>query len=162
MHPWAVRLSSVCVIVPVSTGESSTVVSPYLPGGVSDGQWHTLQIRYYNKVPVPLLSLKHGALSPQGVSERLWLSRALTLPHGGGCGEKVDVIFCHRVGAGGGEPSGPHLEAAGICFVHYPCPHPFPAQLAGLRDVRPASPTLQQLRSAWAMLRPFPCGCVSL
>uniref|UniRef100_A0A8C4JZJ6 Cadherin EGF LAG seven-pass G-type receptor 3 n=1 Tax=Dromaius novaehollandiae TaxID=8790 RepID=A0A8C4JZJ6_DRONO len=37
-----------------STGESSTVVSPYLPGGVSDGQWHTLQLHYYNKVRVPL------------------------------------------------------------------------------------------------------------
>lgn len=56
MRPRAVQLSSACVIVPVSAGESSTVVSPYLPGGVSDGQWHTLQLRYYNKVPVPLLS----------------------------------------------------------------------------------------------------------
>lgn len=32
------------------------MVSPYLPGGVSDGQWHTLQLRYYNKVRVPQLS----------------------------------------------------------------------------------------------------------
>ncbi|KAJ8384168.1 hypothetical protein AAFF_G00207860 [Aldrovandia affinis] len=32
-----------------STGESSTQVSPYLPGGVSDGDWHTVHIHYYNK-----------------------------------------------------------------------------------------------------------------
>lgn len=33
-----------------ATGESSTQVSPYLPGGVSDGSWHTVHIHYYNKV----------------------------------------------------------------------------------------------------------------
>ncbi|KAK2529500.1 Celsr3 [Columba guinea] len=43
-----------------STGESSTVVSPYLPGGVSDGQWHTLQIRYYNKPKVSALGVVQG------------------------------------------------------------------------------------------------------
>ncbi|KPP64742.1 cadherin EGF LAG seven-pass G-type receptor 3-like [Scleropages formosus] len=32
-----------------STGESSTQVSPYLPGGVSDGNWHTVHIHYSNK-----------------------------------------------------------------------------------------------------------------
>lgn len=32
------------------TGESSTQVSPYLAGGVSDGNWHTVHIHYYNKV----------------------------------------------------------------------------------------------------------------
>ncbi|XP_036388557.1 LOW QUALITY PROTEIN: cadherin EGF LAG seven-pass G-type receptor 3 [Megalops cyprinoides] len=32
-----------------STGESSTQVNPYLPGGVSDGDWHTIHIHYYNK-----------------------------------------------------------------------------------------------------------------
>uniref|UniRef100_A0A8B9IZB0 Cadherin EGF LAG seven-pass G-type receptor 3 n=1 Tax=Amazona collaria TaxID=241587 RepID=A0A8B9IZB0_9PSIT len=43
-----------------STGESSTVVSPYLPGGVSDGQWHTLQLRYYNKPKVSALGVVQG------------------------------------------------------------------------------------------------------
>lgn len=32
------------------TGESNTVVSPTVPGGLSDGQWHTVHLRYYNKV----------------------------------------------------------------------------------------------------------------
>uniref|UniRef100_A0A8C3DJ17 Cadherin EGF LAG seven-pass G-type receptor 3 n=1 Tax=Corvus moneduloides TaxID=1196302 RepID=A0A8C3DJ17_CORMO len=43
-----------------STGESSTVVSPYLPGGVSDGQWHTLQLHYYNKPKVSTLGVVQG------------------------------------------------------------------------------------------------------
>uniref|UniRef100_A0AAR2K2Z6 Cadherin, EGF LAG seven-pass G-type receptor 3 n=1 Tax=Pygocentrus nattereri TaxID=42514 RepID=A0AAR2K2Z6_PYGNA len=38
------------VVLKYSTGESSTQVSPYLPGGVSDGNWHTVHIHYYNKV----------------------------------------------------------------------------------------------------------------
>ena len=27
-------------------------MSPFVPGGVSDGQWHTVQLKYYNKVGV--------------------------------------------------------------------------------------------------------------
>ncbi|XP_051913284.1 cadherin EGF LAG seven-pass G-type receptor 3 isoform X2 [Hippocampus zosterae] len=37
------------VVLKYSTGESSTLVSPFLPGGVSDGEWHTVHIHYYNK-----------------------------------------------------------------------------------------------------------------
>ncbi|KAF4072460.1 hypothetical protein AMELA_G00263260 [Ameiurus melas] len=37
------------VVLKYSTGKSSTQVSPYLPGGVSDGNWHTVHIHYYNK-----------------------------------------------------------------------------------------------------------------
>lgn len=25
-------------------------MAPYVPGGVSDGQWHSVQLHYYNKV----------------------------------------------------------------------------------------------------------------
>lgn len=35
-------------------GESNTVVSPTVPGGLSDGQWHTVHLRYYNKVGTTL------------------------------------------------------------------------------------------------------------
>uniref|UniRef100_A0A8C1TBI0 Cadherin, EGF LAG seven-pass G-type receptor 3 n=1 Tax=Cyprinus carpio TaxID=7962 RepID=A0A8C1TBI0_CYPCA len=38
------------MVLKYSTGESSTQVSPYLPAGVSDGNWHTVHIHYYNKV----------------------------------------------------------------------------------------------------------------
>lgn len=37
----------------IPTGESNTVVSPTVPGGLSDGQWHRVHLRYYNKVGVP-------------------------------------------------------------------------------------------------------------
>ncbi|KAM8976686.1 cadherin EGF LAG seven-pass G-type receptor 2 [Pelodytes ibericus] len=46
-----------------SAGEFTTTVSPYISGGVSDGQWHTVHLRYYNK---PIVS-KTGEL--QGPSE---------------------------------------------------------------------------------------------
>ncbi|XP_019369272.1 PREDICTED: cadherin EGF LAG seven-pass G-type receptor 2, partial [Gavialis gangeticus] len=47
-----------------SAGESTTAVSPFIPGGVSDGQWHTVQLQYYNK---PIIG-KSGV--PQGPSEQ--------------------------------------------------------------------------------------------
>lgn len=52
LHDWEGRLSSsrqpsACI---PPTGESNTVVSPTVPGGLSDGQWHTVRLRYYNKV----------------------------------------------------------------------------------------------------------------
>uniref|UniRef100_A0A4W5RPL4 Cadherin EGF LAG seven-pass G-type receptor 3 n=1 Tax=Hucho hucho TaxID=62062 RepID=A0A4W5RPL4_9TELE len=37
------------VVLKYSTGELSTQVSPFLPGGVADGNWHTVHIHYYNK-----------------------------------------------------------------------------------------------------------------
>uniref|UniRef100_A0A3P8VAA9 Cadherin EGF LAG seven-pass G-type receptor 3 n=1 Tax=Cynoglossus semilaevis TaxID=244447 RepID=A0A3P8VAA9_CYNSE len=37
------------VVLKYSTGELSTQVTPFLPGGVSDGNWHTVHIHYYNK-----------------------------------------------------------------------------------------------------------------
>lgn len=33
-----------------STGGDHTIVSPYVDGGVSDGEWHTVEVRYRNKV----------------------------------------------------------------------------------------------------------------
>ncbi|KFO18617.1 Cadherin EGF LAG seven-pass G-type receptor 3, partial [Fukomys damarensis] len=44
-----------------STGESNTVVSPTVPGGLSDGQWHTVHLRYYNK---PRTDALGGAQGP--------------------------------------------------------------------------------------------------
>ncbi|XP_034027332.1 cadherin EGF LAG seven-pass G-type receptor 3 [Thalassophryne amazonica] len=49
------------VVLKYSTGESSTQVSPFLPGGVSDGDWHTVHIHYYNK---PKRSLSGAAQGP--------------------------------------------------------------------------------------------------
>ncbi|XP_054624282.1 cadherin EGF LAG seven-pass G-type receptor 3 isoform X1 [Dunckerocampus dactyliophorus] len=49
------------VVLKYSTGESSTQVSPFLPGGVSDGEWHTVHIHYYNK---PKRSMSGEAQGP--------------------------------------------------------------------------------------------------
>ncbi|XP_044871039.1 cadherin EGF LAG seven-pass G-type receptor 2 [Mauremys mutica] len=47
-----------------SAGESTTTVSPSVPGGVSDGQWHTVRLQYYNQ---PIIG-KSGV--PQGPSDQ--------------------------------------------------------------------------------------------
>ncbi|KAK7916672.1 hypothetical protein WMY93_012433 [Mugilogobius chulae] len=46
------------------TGETKTTVSPFVPGGVSDGQWHVVEVHYYNK---PVLN---QAGLPQGPSDQ--------------------------------------------------------------------------------------------
>uniref|UniRef100_H3BZ58 Cadherin EGF LAG seven-pass G-type receptor 1 n=1 Tax=Tetraodon nigroviridis TaxID=99883 RepID=H3BZ58_TETNG len=43
-----------------SGGETRTTVSPYVPGGVSDGQWHSIQLHYYNKPNMGRLGIPHG------------------------------------------------------------------------------------------------------
>uniref|UniRef100_A0A673ANW1 Cadherin, EGF LAG seven-pass G-type receptor 3 n=1 Tax=Sphaeramia orbicularis TaxID=375764 RepID=A0A673ANW1_9TELE len=48
------------VVLKYSTGESSTQVSPFVPGGVSDGSWHTVHIHYYNKVSGPAAGEAQG------------------------------------------------------------------------------------------------------
>ncbi|XP_072308357.1 cadherin EGF LAG seven-pass G-type receptor 2 isoform X2 [Eucyclogobius newberryi] len=47
-----------------SAGETKTTVSPFLLGGVSDGQWHAVEVHYYNK---PVLN---QAGLPQGPSDQ--------------------------------------------------------------------------------------------
>uniref|UniRef100_A0A674HIM0 Cadherin EGF LAG seven-pass G-type receptor 2 n=1 Tax=Taeniopygia guttata TaxID=59729 RepID=A0A674HIM0_TAEGU len=47
-----------------SAGETTSTVSPFVPGGVSDGQWHRVQLHYYNKPAVGRLGV------PQGPSEQ--------------------------------------------------------------------------------------------
>uniref|UniRef100_A0AAQ4RB10 Cadherin EGF LAG seven-pass G-type receptor 2 n=1 Tax=Gasterosteus aculeatus aculeatus TaxID=481459 RepID=A0AAQ4RB10_GASAC len=47
-----------------SAGETKTTVSPYVLGGVSDGQWHVVEVHYYNK---PILN---QAGLPQGPSDQ--------------------------------------------------------------------------------------------
>ncbi|KFV10929.1 Cadherin EGF LAG seven-pass G-type receptor 1, partial [Tauraco erythrolophus] len=43
-----------------SAGETSTTVAPFVPGGVSDGQWHSIQVQYYNKPNIGRLGIPHG------------------------------------------------------------------------------------------------------
>ncbi|XP_068125539.1 cadherin EGF LAG seven-pass G-type receptor 2 isoform X2 [Hyperolius riggenbachi] len=44
-----------------SAGEFTTTVSPFVPGGVSDGQWHTVHLHYFNK---PTVSRSGDLLGP--------------------------------------------------------------------------------------------------
>nr|CAB3229665.1 cadherin EGF LAG seven-pass G-type receptor 2 [Phallusia mammillata] len=49
-----------------STGQSWTVVDPYVSGGLNDGQWHTVHIQYFNEPkPGPL---PYGVLNRAGPS----------------------------------------------------------------------------------------------
>uniref|UniRef100_A0A3B3SA85 Cadherin EGF LAG seven-pass G-type receptor 1 n=1 Tax=Paramormyrops kingsleyae TaxID=1676925 RepID=A0A3B3SA85_9TELE len=43
-----------------SAGEAKTVVTPFIAGGVSDGQWHSIQLHYYNKPIIGRLGVPHG------------------------------------------------------------------------------------------------------
>eukprot|EP00079_Xenopus_tropicalis_P015439 XP_004913058.1 PREDICTED: cadherin EGF LAG seven-pass G-type receptor 1 isoform X2 [Xenopus tropicalis] len=43
-----------------SAGETTTKVTPYVEGGVSDGQWHSVQVQYYNKPNIGRLGIPHG------------------------------------------------------------------------------------------------------
>ncbi|XP_075687862.1 cadherin EGF LAG seven-pass G-type receptor 3 isoform X3 [Rhinoderma darwinii] len=56
----AVEINDGQVQLKYSTGESSTLVAPYVPGGVSDGKWHTVQLRYYNKPKTGSMGVAQG------------------------------------------------------------------------------------------------------
>ncbi|KAF7668280.1 hypothetical protein LDENG_00021540 [Lucifuga dentata] len=43
-----------------SGGETKTTVAPFVSGGVSDGQWHSVQLHYYNKPNIGRLGIPHG------------------------------------------------------------------------------------------------------
>nr|XP_006004060.2 PREDICTED: cadherin EGF LAG seven-pass G-type receptor 1 [Latimeria chalumnae] len=43
-----------------SAGEASTTVATFVTGGVSDGQWHSVQLHYYNKPNIGRLGIPHG------------------------------------------------------------------------------------------------------
>ncbi|XP_074482164.1 cadherin EGF LAG seven-pass G-type receptor 1 isoform X2 [Sebastes fasciatus] len=79
-----------------SGGETKTTVSPYIPGGVSDGQWHSVQLHYYNKDGGSLVD-SSGALRFPLFTAWLELNQKepnigrLGIPHGPS-GEKVAVV----------------------------------------------------------------------
>lgn len=53
------------------TGETTTAVAPQVPGGVSDGRWHSVRVQYYNKV---------GGCGPRGPWAARGGRRALLRP----------------------------------------------------------------------------------
>uniref|UniRef100_A0A6Q2YZ44 Cadherin EGF LAG seven-pass G-type receptor 2 n=1 Tax=Esox lucius TaxID=8010 RepID=A0A6Q2YZ44_ESOLU len=70
-----------------SAGETKTTVSPYILGGVSDGQWHVVQVHYYNK---PILN---QAGLPQGPSDLKVV--VVTVDN---CDTSVALRFGHLIG----------------------------------------------------------------
>ncbi|KAM9328068.1 LOW QUALITY PROTEIN: cadherin EGF LAG seven-pass G-type receptor 1 [Pholidichthys leucotaenia] len=79
-----------------SGGETKTTVSPYVLGGVSDGQWHSVQLNYYNKDGGSLVDSSGALLLPLYTA---WLELTqkepnigrLGIPHGPS-GEKVAIV----------------------------------------------------------------------
>lgn len=50
-----------------SLGSNNTVATASIPGGVSDGNWHSVTVSYFNKVSVegyPVISF-YSCLNPQ-------------------------------------------------------------------------------------------------
>ncbi|KAM8915162.1 cadherin EGF LAG seven-pass G-type receptor 2 isoform 1-T1 [Spinachia spinachia] len=70
-----------------SAGETKTTVSPYVLGGVSDGQWHVVEVHYYNK---PILN---QAGLPQGPSDQK--VAVVTVDN---CDASVAFRFGHMIG----------------------------------------------------------------
>ncbi|XP_028431059.1 cadherin EGF LAG seven-pass G-type receptor 2 isoform X2 [Perca flavescens] len=70
-----------------SAGETKTTVSPYILGGVSDGQWHVVEVHYYNK---PILN---QAGLPQGPSDQKVV--VVTVDN---CDASVALRFGHMIG----------------------------------------------------------------
>ncbi|XP_029989175.1 cadherin EGF LAG seven-pass G-type receptor 2 isoform X2 [Sphaeramia orbicularis] len=70
-----------------SAGETKTTVSPYVLGGVSDGQWHVVEVHYYNK---PILN---QAGLPQGPSDQKVV--VVTVDN---CDSSVALRFGHVIG----------------------------------------------------------------
>lgn len=53
-------------LLAVFAGETTTTVAPFIAGGVSDGQWHSVQVQYYNKVRLGVLLLALLFIQLQG------------------------------------------------------------------------------------------------
>ncbi|KAL2093590.1 hypothetical protein ACEWY4_010902 [Coilia grayii] len=56
----ALEISEEQIQLTFSAGETKTTVSPFIPGGVSDGQWHVVQVHYYNKPHIGRLGTPYG------------------------------------------------------------------------------------------------------
>ncbi|XP_054640393.1 cadherin EGF LAG seven-pass G-type receptor 2 isoform X5 [Dunckerocampus dactyliophorus] len=83
----AMEIISEQIQVTFSAGETKTTVSPFVVGGVSDGQWHAVEIHYYNK---PILN---QAGLPQGPSDQKVV--VVTVDN---CDHPVALRFGHVIG----------------------------------------------------------------
>uniref|UniRef100_A0A3B3SWI4 Cadherin EGF LAG seven-pass G-type receptor 3 n=1 Tax=Paramormyrops kingsleyae TaxID=1676925 RepID=A0A3B3SWI4_9TELE len=91
--------------------ESSTQVSPYVPGGVSDGNWHTVHIHYSNK---PKQSVSGESLGPS--------NEKVTVLSVDDCDTAVALRFSQQLGnyscaAQGRQTSSKSLDLTGPLFL---------------------------------------------
>uniref|UniRef100_A0A8C9TNS2 Cadherin, EGF LAG seven-pass G-type receptor 2 n=1 Tax=Scleropages formosus TaxID=113540 RepID=A0A8C9TNS2_SCLFO len=126
-----------------SAGETKTTVSPFVLGGVSDGQWHAVHVRYYNK---PVLG-RSGL--PQGPSDEK--VAVVTVDD---CDSSVALKFAHAVGnytcAARGSQSGLSRAQPPVRGLHEGPAHRPPARGHGgaRRRQRHSAGWAQPLRSA--------------
>ncbi|XP_036005287.1 cadherin EGF LAG seven-pass G-type receptor 1 isoform X4 [Fundulus heteroclitus] len=98
-----------------SGGETKTTVSPYITGGVSDGQWHSIQLHYYNKISSAVSS--RGDLRWDQVRRH---GRGTPVAPGNGCREGGNL---HQESGRGpnmgrlGLPHGPSAEKVAVVAV---------------------------------------------
>ncbi|XP_062320603.1 cadherin EGF LAG seven-pass G-type receptor 2 isoform X2 [Osmerus eperlanus] len=83
----AVEIINEQIQLTFSAGETKTTVAPYILGGISDGQWHVIQVHYYNK---PILN---QAGLPQGPSDQMVV--VVTIDN---CDTSVALRFGHVIG----------------------------------------------------------------
>uniref|UniRef100_A0A8C9W1B0 Cadherin EGF LAG seven-pass G-type receptor 2 n=1 Tax=Scleropages formosus TaxID=113540 RepID=A0A8C9W1B0_SCLFO len=83
----AVEIVNEQIQLTFSAGATKTAVSPFVQGGVSDGQWHAVHVHYYNK---PILS---QAGQPQGPSDQKVV--VVTVDD---CDASVALKFGHVIG----------------------------------------------------------------
>ncbi|CAG5981183.1 unnamed protein product [Menidia menidia] len=83
----AMEIISEQIQLTFSAGETKTTVSPFILGGVSDGQWHVVEVHYYNK---PILN---QAGLPQGPSDQKVV--VVTVDN---CDTSVALRFGHMIG----------------------------------------------------------------
>ncbi|XP_053719186.1 cadherin EGF LAG seven-pass G-type receptor 1 isoform X1 [Synchiropus splendidus] len=92
----AVEIINEQIQLTFSGGETKTTVTPFVQGGVSDGQWHSVQLHYYNKDGGSLVDSSGVLRFPLYTA---WLELNLKepnigrlgIPHGPS-GEKVAVV----------------------------------------------------------------------
>ncbi|XP_071017065.1 cadherin EGF LAG seven-pass G-type receptor 2-like [Oncorhynchus clarkii lewisi] len=83
----AVEIVNEQIQLTFSAGETKTTVSPHILGGVSDGQWHVVQVYYYNK---PIIN---QAGMPQGPSDQKVVVVSVD-----NCDTSVALRFGHVIG----------------------------------------------------------------
>ncbi|XP_030892418.1 cadherin EGF LAG seven-pass G-type receptor 1-like, partial [Leptonychotes weddellii] len=89
-----------------SAGETTTTVTPQVPGGVSDGRWHSVRVQYYNKAG------KHHSLVEPSLQKLRSYSVERRVVHAAQCHTAMksdEVVLCLLMWNAGLNPAAPFL-----------------------------------------------------